>query len=130
MNKNVSKELATTGIRAFATRPEVRFISPSSDIYEAADSFTVVVEMPGVNKDSLSVTIETNRLIIKGMVVTDPADGANPILQELPERNYYRVFNLSDGIDTKNIEAGLEDGVLTITLRKSEKLRSKEIRVK
>jgi len=130
MNKNISTELTKTGSRALATRPEVRFISPSSDIYERADSFTVVVEMPGVTKDSLSVNIEANRLIIKGMVVTHPAEGGNPILQELPERNYYRVFNLSDGIDTKNIEAGLEDGVLTIILRKTEKLRSREIRVK
>ncbi len=130
MQKNESKEVVKIGNRSLATRPAVRFISPSVDIYEDKEAFHVVVEMPGVTKDSLSLNVESHRLIVKGMVVTEPADNGNPILQEIPDRNYYRVFNLSDGIDTKNIEAILEDGVLTITLRKNEKLQPREIRVK
>ncbi|MBM4169146.1 MAG: Hsp20/alpha crystallin family protein [Ignavibacteria bacterium] len=130
MQKNESKDMMKIGNRALATTPAVRFISPPVDIYEDNEAFHVIVEMPGVTKDSLSLTVESHRLSIKGMVVTEPADSGNPILQEIPDRNYYRAFNLSDGIDSKNIEATLEDGVLTITLRKNEKLQSKEIRVK
>lgn len=109
---------------------ENQYLTPLADIFEGVDSFTVIMEMPGVTKDSLSLTVEGKRLSIKGTVKPYHDQNATLLVKEVEEKNYYRVFNLMDGIDTKKIEAELENGVLTIMLLKHEDSKPKEIQVK
>ncbi len=116
--------------KKYEIQKEVQYLTPVADIYEGTDSFTVVVEMPGVKKDSLSLTVEGKELNVKGIVSPYHGDERSLIINEIQPRNYYRVFNLGNGIDTQQIDAELDSGILTITLPKLEEAKPKEIQIK
>jgi HSP20 family protein len=107
-----------------------RFITPFADVYETADAFVLTVDMPGVTKGSVSVTMERKALLVKASVEPYHKENAVVLVNELENAGYYRAFNLGDGIDRDNVDARFEDGVLTITLFKSEQLKPREIRIK
>ncbi len=118
----------TSGEKSLATREETRYIVPPVDIYETADALTVVVDLPGVGKDSVDVRVEENVLTIKGNADYEPP--ANLLLGEFSLQGYYRQFQLSDEVNQSRISAESKNGVLTIHLPKAEKSKPKQIRVK
>ncbi len=73
------------------------YVHPRCDIREAADHYTLIVEMPGVNKDMLSVSIGGGNLIIDAQMKIE--DSGTLILAEIPKRNYRRTFSLGESID-------------------------------
>ena len=109
------------------TRTEERYIAPPVDIYEENDALKVVADLPGVDKDSVAVHVYNNILTIEGKP-THKASG-NPVYSELELVNFFRQFELSDAVDSERISANLENGVLTLTLPKSEKAKPKQIAV-
>ena len=108
--------------------PESYFV-PATDVYETADGLTLVAEMPGINADGLAVTVEENVLVIRGTPGPE-AEGGEVLLKEFTAGEFYRAFQLPADYDTEKIEAGLRQGVLTLTLPKSEKLKPRRIEVK
>lgn len=132
MGNNGKESVIRRGNSALARRSETmeRFITPVADIYETADAFVVKLDMPGATKDSISVGVEPGNLTAKGVVGEYHGQNSDLLLSEIGRRSYYREFNLTEGIDHKDVEAEFEDGVLTIRLPKSEKMRTKEIPIK
>ena len=118
----------TSGEKSLATREETRYIVPPVDIYETDDALTVVVDLPGVGKDSVDVRVEDNVLTIKGNADYEPP--ANLLLGEFSLQGYYRQFQLSDEVNQSRISAESKNGVLTIHLPKAEKSKPKQIKVK
>ncbi len=118
----------TSGEKSLATREETRYIVPPVDIYETADALTVVVDLPGVGKDSVDVRVEDNVLTIKGNADYEPP--ANLLLGEFSLQGYYRQFQLSDEVNQSRISAESKNGVLTIHRPKAEKSKPKQIKVK
>jgi len=114
---------------ALAIRPEplATLVTPVADIYENADNFTIRLDMPGVPKESVSVTAEPGRLAATGEAVAQPLEGGTLLFSEIGRKRYAREFNLGEGIDHNNIQAQLEDGVLVITLPKSDTMKMREI---
>jgi HSP20 family protein len=108
--------------------PESYFV-PATDVYETADGLTLVAEMPGIKPDGLAVTVEENVLVIRGAPGPEAADG-EVLLKEFTAGEFYRAFQLPADYDTERIEAGLRQGVLTLTLPKSERLKPRRIEVK
>ncbi len=117
-----------TGEKSLATRDETRYLVPPVDIFETKDALTVVVDLPGVDKDNVDVRVEENILTIKGKADYEPP--ANPVLEEFNLQGYYRQFQLSDEVDQGRISAESRNGVLTIILPKAEKSRPRQIKVK
>lgn len=111
------------------TRSRQVFI-PRADVYETRDTIVVLTDMPGVNNDSIDITLEKNVLTIQGF--TSPqVEGALPFVYcESPEGNYRRVFTLSEEIERDAIQATVKNGVLKLILPKSAKARAKKIKVK
>ena len=105
-------------------------IVPAVDIYETDDEYVLKADMPGVKKEELDITFEKNQLEISGKV--DPAlvEDESIRYREYTLYNYNRRFTVGDGIDSQKIEAKLDDGVLTLTLPKSEKVKPRKIEVK
>ncbi len=117
-----------TGEKSLATRDETRYLVPPVDIFETNDALNVVVDLPGVDKDSVDVRVEENILTIKGKANYEPP--ANPLLGEFNLQGYYRQFQLSDEVDQRGISAESRNGVLTILLPKAEKSKPRQIKVK
>ncbi len=101
---------------------------PLVDIFEEENNITLIGDMPGVSKDDLDLNIEKDVLHIYGKI--QAADEKSPQYSEFREMDYYRAFNISDGIDTDKIDASLNNGVLKVVLPKSERLKPKKIEIK
>ncbi|MFH1092358.1 MAG: Hsp20/alpha crystallin family protein [Pseudomonadota bacterium] len=100
---------------------------PSVDIYEAEDGMTLVADMPGVEKDGLTVDLKDDTLTIRGEVRKTDTGGLKLIFSEYEEGDYYRQFSLSEVIDQEKITAALKDGVLTVFLPKTAPAKPRRI---
>lgn len=113
-----------------ATVPQEQevWLTPNVDIYENKDGYTILAEMPGVNKSGLDLTVEDNELVITGRR-TAAACQCEALHRETRPANYRRAFELDPAINTDKITARLEQGVLTLHLPKTEKAKPRRIKV-
>ena len=109
---------------------ESRVFIPRADIYEVNDEIFVIVDLPGVDKDNLEISLEKNVLTINGYVSQEPPEGYALAYAEYEIGDYERSFRLSNMIDQDNIEATLSDGVLKLRLPKAETAKTRKIKVK
>ncbi len=107
---------------------ELEYLAPEVNIFESKDGYVLEAEMPGVNKDGLEITLEDNQMTILGRRHVDAVPGA-VVFRESREAQYKRVFALDPAIDTGKITARMEQGVLTLTLPKSERVKPRKITV-
>ena len=115
--------------REEATVP-TRIFLPAADIYETQDALTVILEMPGVEKSNIDVRVEDSVLHVGGKIDLSKYQGLEPLYTEYNIGHYARSFQLSSKIDQNNIEAALEDGVLSLTLPKVEEAKARTILVR
>jgi HSP20 family molecular chaperone IbpA len=116
-----NKEEAMTPTRVFA---------PIADIYETNDALTVILEMPGVEKNNVDVRVEDDILRVNGQLDLSKYKGLLPLYTEYNIGNYSRNFRLSNKIDQNKIAAELKDGVLWLTLPKAEEAKPRTIEIK
>ncbi len=111
------------------TTVPVRYFLPTTDIFETEDALTVVMEVPGVGRDAIDITTENDVLKIEAKI--DPAkyDGMEPLYTEYNIGHFARSFTLSNKIDRQQISAKLEDGVLTLTLKKAQEAIPRKIAI-
>lgn len=118
-------EVATT---AEQTRPGLVF-TPEVDIFEEDREIILLVDIPGVDADDITIDLKGGVLALSGDV--KPLKGAEEcdVLTEFEIGKYYRQFTLSDAIDQDKINAKLENGVLRLTLPKAQKAVPRQITV-
>ena len=104
------------------------FISPKVNIFETQDGYVLEAEMPGVNKEGLEITLEGTEVTITGHRQAEPLPG-EALFRESNTAVYRRAFDLDPAIDTAKVSARIEQGVLTLTLPKSERVKSRKISV-
>jgi HSP20 family protein len=107
-----------------------RVYVPSADIYESQDALTVILEMPGVQKDNVEVRVEEGTLFVEGRLDLAKYQGLVPLYTEYNIGHYARSFRISSRIDQKKIAAELNDGVLSLTLPKADEAKPRTIKVK
>ena len=114
------------------TRPTTdratEFTSPEVNIFESKDGYVLEAEMPGVSKGGLEITLDNNEITLTGRRAAEAVSG-EPVFRERRLWDYRRVFELDPAIDATRIEAKLDQGVLTLTLPKSERLKPRKIAV-
>src|SRR5436309_11757111 len=103
-----------------------RFIAPVSSLIEDGDRYTLQVEMLGVNKEGLEISVENNELTIVGRRSLPQIDGA-VLHRESRPHNYRRAFELDPSIDIANISAKIDQGVVTLVLPKAEQVKPRKI---
>ena len=114
-----------------AEQPETFVTVPLADIYETESTFVVRLDMPGAAKASISVSIESDHLRIKGTMDQHYEVQGSVVVEEIGVRNnYVREFQLGKGIDYDGVEAGFDLGVLTVTLPKTKSLLSRQITIR
>ncbi len=105
--------------------------APATDIAEHDDEYQVKVELPGVGKDDVKITMQDNILTIRGEKKQEK-ESKNSSYHRV-ERSYgsfQRSFTLPTRVKQDKIEAAYNDGILTITLPKAEETKPKQIEVK
>ena len=105
-----------------------QFITPSASVVEAGDGYTLEVEMPGVNKDGLEISVENNEVTIFGRRSRPGVEGKLIHRESRPE-NYRRTFELDPSIDADKIGAKIDQGIITLTLPKAEHVKPRKIAV-
>ena len=98
---------------------------PAADIYETAEALILKMDMPGVSREHVDITVEKDQLTIVGK--TDPEQTGSAVYRETRAGDYRREFTLTEGIDPDRISADLEAGLLTLTIPKAEKARPQKI---
>ena len=93
------------------------------DVYDDADNYYVVAELPGIHKEDIDIQLENAILNISGVRKLDKPG-------EKSSSTFSRSITVADDIDASKVSANLEDGLLRITLPKAEERKPKAIAVK
>jgi HSP20 family molecular chaperone IbpA len=99
------------------TRAKPAFV-PRTDIFESNDEIVLVTDMPGVDEDTVDITLEKNVLTVAGFVEATEPEGYTLSYAEYRVGDYQRSFKLSNEIDQDEIDATIKDGVLRLRLPK------------
>lgn len=128
-----SQELAVREKQELAQQEEKtvpgRYYVPAADIFETEEALTLLLEMPGVSKDNVDVQIENDVLRVDGKIDYSAYKEIEPVYTEYNVGHFARAFALSNKIDRDAITAGVEDGVLTLTLPKVKEAMPRRIAV-
>lgn len=114
--------------KAEATTP-VRVFVPVTDIFETPQALTVVLEMPGVDRNSIEASVENDVVTIEGRIDFAKYEGMQPVYTEYNVGHYARSFQISNKIDQGKISAEMKDGVVTLVLPKAEHAKQRKIQV-
>jgi HSP20 family protein len=106
-----------------------RYYVQNTDIHETDDALTVVMEIPGVEKKDVDVNIENDVLRVEGRIEFTNYEGLEPLYTEYNIGHFARAFTLSNKIDQQQIAAQLNDGVLTLTLKKVKEAIPRKIAI-
>src|SRR5712692_9972973 len=109
------------------SRQSEQFLAPAASLIEDADGYRLQIEMPGVNKEGLEVSIENNELTITGRRSLSVVEGTL-IHRESRREDYRRTFDLDPSIDADKISAKIDQGVVTLSLPKAEQVKPRRIK--
>lgn len=115
---------ATPVEKACASQPKRAYV-PAVDIVDAQGAFELVVDVPGVAEDGVSLTVEKNVLTLSAVPADGVVAGKKLAYAEYGVGEYRRSFALSDEVDQENISAALKNGVLRIRLPKAASVSRK-----
>jgi HSP20 family molecular chaperone IbpA len=101
---------------------------PRFDIWEGADELLLYGDLPGVTADDLDIRFENRELTIRGKV--SPRHDGEFLYGEYGIGDFHRSFTVGETIDAARISAEMRNGVLTLHLPKTEKVRPRKIEVK
>jgi HSP20 family protein len=129
MNEVAQKEERAVRPQPVETEGEYEreYVTPKVNITEGQDYYVVEAEFPGVNKDGLDVSLDNNELTIVGRRQTNAS--GNLLYRESQTADFRRVFELDPSVDTAKISAKIEQGILTLTLPKTEQVKPRRISV-
>lgn len=107
----------------------VKYFRPHTDIFETDEALHVQMDVPGVAKDRLKVTLEKNRLSVEGEIDHQRYEPLKAVYAEYNVGHFSRSFQVSNQIDAERIEAKVEDGVLNLKLAKRPEEKPRQIQV-
>jgi HSP20 family protein len=116
--------------REHATQPPVaeeEYRVPAADVYETSEAFVLMLDLPGAMRESISLTLENGEMRVKADVKPLHRQEGTLLFNEMQGAGFFRAFSIGDGIDTGNVDARFEQGVLTVKLFKGEDVKPREI---
>lgn len=111
---------ATTGLR----RPPVLM-----DAFRRGDEFVIHMDLPGVDPDSIDLTVQRNVLTVRAERRTVLDEYDESIVSERPTGTFTRQLFLGENLDVEKLQADYEHGVLTVTIPVAEEARPRKIEV-
>jgi HSP20 family molecular chaperone IbpA len=122
------KELVKTEKEMVEQSRPIPTVAPVVDIYENDDEILLHADMPGVEKDKITVNVDNGTLTITGVREFETKGVAT--WEEFGNVEYRRNFSVPQTIDVEKVNAELKDGVLRLHLPKSEAAKPKQIEIK
>lgn len=110
-------------------REDDRYLLPPVTLAEANGEVVMVADLPGVRRESLKLEMENQILTVEGELRIDFPSDMQASQAELAIPRFRRAFRLGNDIDPEQIEARLEDGVLSLRLGKKQAARRRRIEV-
>ncbi|RMH77274.1 MAG: Hsp20/alpha crystallin family protein [Actinomyces sp.] len=114
-------DVGLTGRRDWAFMP--------MDAYREGDHVTVRFDLPGVDRDSIDVTVEQHTLTVTASRSWEPGDGVTVLSRERPMGTVTRQLYLGEDLDLDNLTASYDDGVLTIVIPVTEEAKPRHIEI-
>lgn len=102
---------------------------PRVDVYDTDEAVVVRADLPGVEQNDLEVTLNEESLTLRGKRRVEAPPGYEVHRRERGDITFTRAFTLPAKVDADQVSAELKNGVLTLTLEKTEEARAKRIRV-
>jgi HSP20 family protein len=99
------------------------------DAYRQGESFYICLDLPGIDPDSIDLTVEQNVLTVRAQRAPVKADGAEMIVAERPYGTFTRQVFLGDTLDAEHIAADYTAGVLTLTVPVHEAAKPRSIQI-
>jgi HSP20 family protein len=100
---------------------------PAADVYESDGEYIVAVDLPGIDRSTLDISIDDDRLTLKG---TRAHNASTQHLAECPKGNFLRTFSVPASVDQKDIKADYRDGVLKVRLPRQPERKAQRIEIK
>jgi HSP20 family protein len=111
-----------------ATKPRSE-IQPACSISEQDGTVSLHLEMPGVNRDRIEISVENNELVILGKNAQETPQGTY-LIRERHAGDYRKRFIIDETIDRDNIQASMADGILRLVLATKESAKPRKIEIK
>ena len=121
------KEIAKKEQDAVESTRNIQRVTPLVDIYENDEEILLHAEMPGVNKDAITVNIDNGTLTLTGVRSLTTEGVAE--WQEFGDVEYQRAFSVPQSIDVEKVKAELKEGILALHLPKSEAAKPRLIEI-
>ncbi len=99
------------------------------DVIADIDSFTIKALLPGISADDLDIQIVNEIVTISGEIKADREEDATYLLAEIPSGRFHRVITLPTPLNPANVNANLENGILTLEIPKAEEAKPRTIKV-
>jgi HSP20 family protein len=103
--------------------------SPALDLYQSSDNVVALVELPGMRKEDIDISLHDNTLTISGERKRESKNGENAERTERYVGTFRRSIALPTRVDANKVSATYEDGILKVTLPKAEEAKPKQIQV-
>ncbi len=126
-SREISEVRAETPVAPRQTRRVVHV--PRVDVRETADAFHVVADLPGVDPNGVSVTVEKDVLSIAAQAKRGAFEGYRRVYGQIPATDYRRVFTLGEKVDRDGIAASLKNGTLRVTVPKAREAVPRKIAI-
>src|SRR4030042_6075497 len=123
-NKELKKDEKIESTRGYI------YDTPLCDLYENDNEYKIYFDIPGVEKEEISLNVEKDVLTLKAECLKKPDKGYDCLKSEMRFEGYKRSFELNNAVDAEKINADYQNGTLILTLPKREEQKTKEIKIK
>jgi len=105
------------------------FQSMPVNVWETPEGYQAALLAPGLDEQTLNVTVHDDTLAIEGELSFQVPEGAKPIWQEFGQAKFRRSLRLGAAVDASRVEAILRNGLLLVTMPKAEHAKPRQIQV-
>jgi len=99
------------------------------DLYRDGDHYVLSADLPGIDPGSVDIDVDGQLLTIRAQRTLTSGEGVKWLTRERQSGSFLRQLNLGQGVDTDRISATYENGVLSVTIPVSERLKPRKIEV-
>lgn len=99
---------------------------PPADVYNNDEEYLIAIDLPGVDRSTMDISIDGNQLTVKGTRVLAAASPST----ERPSGSFVRTFSMPENVNRKEIHAEYKDGVLQVQLPRRNEQKAKRIEIK
>jgi HSP20 family molecular chaperone IbpA len=128
MSENTSMQ-ARESSEMQTARPAEAALLPPVDIYEDATGIILKADLPGISRERLSVQVDQDTLVIEGEAAIEMPADMEALYADLRTTQFRRSFTLSRELQIDQIDAQMQDGVLTLKVPKRAELQPRKIQI-